>query len=251
MYACDVPGIAECPSPMTGAELRTTRAMNLLQMDVMVKDSRATEAAGWVFGTFAYNGTLPEDNPYAGACADIYGPGRNWCNLTPVGVMWGNDPDNADSFINKQPTRTVINLALDETWINPSDLLPAMHLGFNSRLNGPADNPASSCMSCHATGQVPSVSAIMPFLNDPPVAIPENGTQASAEWMRWFRNFEDGEAFDAGEAVTMDFSMQLTKAVENYMDYLAQTQRGGFALQYWSADGDGTPISRGAKLPTN
>jgi hypothetical protein len=251
IYNCDIPAIGGCPDTMTGAEGRSTQRVNLLQMDVMVKDSRAEEAAGWVFGTFAYNGLLPEGHVYSRACAGIEGPGRNWCNLTPVGVMWGNDPENAESFVNAKPTATRINPTLEQTWINPDPALPAMHLGFNSRLNGPADNPASSCMSCHATGQVPSVSPIMPFLAKPPIPIPANGTEAPKPWMRWFRNFRDGEAFDAGRAVTMDFSMQLTKAVENYMDYLQETQKGGFALQYWSMDGDGTPVARGARAPSN
>jgi hypothetical protein len=250
IYNCDIPGIGPCPGGLTGAEGRSTQQVRLLQMDIMVKDSRATEAAGWVFGTFTYNGTMPDDHAYADACAAYYGDGRKWCNLMPVGVMWGNDPENRHSFVNAKPIETVINPGLTQTWINPDEALPAMHLGFNSRLNGPADNPASSCMSCHATGQVPSISPIMPFLANPPIPIPANGTTAPEDWMRWFRNFRDGEPFDAG-AVTMDFSMQLTKAVENYMDYLRETQKGGFALEYWSKDGDGTPVSRGAVAPSN
>lgn len=250
VYECDVDPSVDCPK---GSEMmtapRVTQAMNLLQMDVMVKDSRADEAGGWVFGTFAYNGGAAgssEFSDYGSFCAGIPGEGRNWCNLMPVGVMWGNDPDNADTFINSAPTETVINADLEETWINPDEALPAMHLGFNSRLNGPADNPTSSCMSCHATGQVPSVSAIMPWLDG--VDIPANGTQASDAWMRWFRNFEDGEAFDEGLAVSMDFSMQLTKGIENYIQYRGQVESGLFALQYWGS-GAGEPVSRGATLP--
>ncbi len=252
IYNCDIGGAPAC-GDMTTAP-RSAQPMNLLQMDVMVKDSRATEAAGWVFGTFTYDGNAASSKAhgekYAAACAGIEGPGKNWCNLMPVGVMWGNDPDNAETFINSTPTETVINANLTETWINDDPAMPAMHLGFNSRLNGPADNPTSSCMSCHATGQVASISAIMPWLNSPKVAIPENGTQASAEWMRWFRNFRDGEAFDEGQAVSMDFSMQLTKSIENYIEYRGQTQQGRYALEYWSNDGNG-PISRGAITPTN
>ena len=126
--------------------------------------------------------------------------------------------------------------------------MPAMHLGFNSRLNGPADNPTSSCMSCHATGQLPSVSAIMPWLDG--VAKPAEGTQASDAWMRWFRNFRDGEAFDAGEAISMDFSMQLTKSIENYIEYRGGVQNGSYAVEYWG-NSDAQPISRGAVEASN
>ena len=254
MYECDFDPTVKCPSgsEMMTAE-RNTHPMNLLQMDIMVKDSRAVDAGGWVFGTFTYNGdaaSSPGYGPdYAAACEGITGGGENWCNLMPVGVMWGNDPDNAETFINKAPTETVINANLTETWINPDPALPAMHLGFNSRLNGPADNPTSSCMSCHSTGQVPSVSAIMPWLPPNNVAIPDNGDMASDEWMRWFRNFRDGEAFDDGQAVSMDFSMQMTKGIENYIQYRGQVESGLFALEYWSGHGEG-PISRGAELPS-
>lgn len=251
IYDCDATNSTNCPKDIS-TEGRSTHAMNLLQMDVMVKDSRATEAAGWVFGTFTYNGTAT-DSPdwgeaYGAACADIYGPGKNWCNLMPVGVMWGNDPDNAMARFNYTPTETIINTNLQETWINPDPTMPAMHLGFNSRLNGPADNPTSSCMSCHATGQLPSVSAIMPWLDG--VAKPAEGTQASDAWMRWFRNFRDGEAFDAGEAISMDFSMQLTKSIENYIEYRGGVQNGSYAVEYWG-NSDAQPISRGAVEASN
>ncbi len=253
MYDCDVAGAAECPQDMAQAS-RSTQMVNLLQMDVMVKDSRAGNAAGWVFGTFAYNGKAAQSaewgEEYAAACADIEGPGKNWCNLMPVGVQWGNDPDNRTSFINDKPTATRINTDLKETWINDDPALPAMHLGFNSRLNGPADNPSSSCMSCHATGQVASVSAIMPWLPPNNIPKPKNGTEASDDWMRWFRNFSDGEAFDQGEAISMDFSMQLTKSVENYIEYINTTQKGHFALEYWG-NADAHPVSRGALEASN
>jgi hypothetical protein len=253
MYNCDVVGLQACPDDVTGTP-HSTQMVNLLQMDVMVKDLRATEAGGWVFGTFAYNGAAPQtddyDAIYGAACAGIEGPGKNWCNLIPVGVMWGNDPEVKQTFINSKPTETVFNDDLKETWINRDPVLPAMHLGFNSRLNGPADNPTSSCMSCHSTGQVASISPIMPWLSPTNLPIPENGEIASDAWMHWFRNFRDGEAFDEGKAISMDFSMQLTKSVENYLEYRGKTQGGSYALNYWS-DHESIPISRGAVMPSN
>ena len=254
MYECDFYPDMVCPSgDAIASSPRATHPMNLLQMDIMVKDSRAADAGGWVFGTFTYSGDAansPDNGSiYSAACADFYGDAKNWCNLLPVGVMWGNDPDNAETFINSAPTETVINTSLTETWINPDPAMPAMHLGFNSRLNGPADNPTSSCMSCHATGQVPSISAIMPWLPPNNVPIPTNGDMASEEWMRWFRNFRDGEAFDEGRAVSMDFSMQLTKSIENYIQYRGANQDGAYALEYWGKATHG-PISRGAEMPS-
>jgi hypothetical protein len=59
---------------------RKVTAVNLLQMDIAVRDPRADGPGqtGWVFGTFAYNGQVNNPNKFL--------------NLVPVGVMWGNDP---------------------------------------------------------------------------------------------------------------------------------------------------------------
>ncbi|WP_018969989.1 hypothetical protein [Rubritalea marina] len=227
VYKKDIPG-----SDANSNE-RVQTKVQLLQMDIMVKDSRATEANGWVFGTFAYNGALKHENP--------------WKNLQPVGLMWGNDPEITLSNSNPEPTKTIINDKLKETVINDDASLPAQHLGWNSRLNGPADNPSSSCMSCHSTAQFPAISGIMPFLNNPPVEIPADGTDAGADWMRWFRNFDDSNtAFDPGRALTTDFSLQLSKSIQNFLDYSASIQQGNYAIEYW-IDGKAVhSISRGA-----
>ena len=226
VYQSDVPGGA----PGDPAA-RTTAKVNLLQMDIMVRDGRADQTGGWVFGTFVYNGALGNQN--------------RWANLMPVGILWGNDPEVILSETNPTPTQTIINPALRQTIINPSPDLPPMHLGWNSRLNGPADNPASSCMSCHSTAQFPTVSAIMPFLNQPPVAIPADGTDAGADWMRWFRNLPGTEAFDAGEAVPLAFSLQLTKSIQNFVQYQSGIQQGKFAVEYWG-EADDHPVRRSA-----
>ncbi|HEX7815954.1 MAG TPA: hypothetical protein VF436_12560, partial [Dyella sp.] len=80
---------------------RSIRKVALIQMDFAVRDSRIP-GTGWIFGTFQYNG------------AKTGKPG--WDNLVPVGVMWGNDPeDTGDTYTNKQPTVTKINPDLKQT----------------------------------------------------------------------------------------------------------------------------------------
>lgn len=233
VYASDVPG----QTPST-PDQRMTAKVRLIQMDIMVRDSRLDDVGGWVFGTFVYNGALNNAN--------------RWDNLVPVGVMWGNDPDVRISLYNPTPTETKTNPALKQTIINEDrKQLPATHLGWGYRLNGPVDNPLSSCMSCHSTAQYPAISAIMPFLNNPPVPVPANSTpqqpvMADDAWMRWFRNLPWGEAFDGNQnAVNLDFSLQLQKSIINWIDYLNTTQQGQFAGEYWSTD---HKVSRGAPL---
>jgi len=217
VYKSDLPNV-DCNKLPKG---RTEAKVNLIQMDIMVRDERAKETGGWVFGNFVYNGNLNNHN--------------RWENLQPLGIMWGNDPDVTLSSYNMTPTKTIINPALKETIINPSETMPAMHLGWGSRLNGPVDGPQSSCMSCHSTAQYPGVSAIMPFLNSPAVNMPEAGTTASAAWMRWFRNVGCATPFDPGKAFSLDYSLQLQKSVDNYLDYLNKTTGGMYYLQYWDS----------------
>lgn len=230
----DVPGAA--PGDGEPATARAIAPMHLIQMDIMVRDDRAIDTGGWVFGNFAYNGELGNEN--------------RWENLIPVGIQWGNDPTVRDSYVNETPGQpskrqpdggTWINPDLEQTIINPDrNELPPMHLGWSGRLNGPADNPASSCMSCHSTAQYPARSAIMPQFNDPAVPVPPNGTDADDAWMRWFRNVPCATTFDPG-TITLDYSLQLVKSIENYIDWRDGVEQGHFALEY---EGDGHPIRR-------
>ncbi|MFV3073177.1 hypothetical protein [Niveispirillum fermenti] len=224
VYQADVPGM---PAPPTPGQ-RVTAKVHLLQMDIMVRDSRLDKQGGWVFGTYVYNGRMGKANP--------------WENLVPVGLMWGNNPEVTVSHTNPTPTATRINPAITETIINPDTReLPPMHLGWNSRLNGPADNSASSCMSCHSTAQYPAISAIMPQFNNPAFPTPPDGQDAGPEFMLWFRNIPWGQAFNKGHAVSLDFSLQMQGSIINWIAYTDSVQQGRFSAEYWSK---GNRVSR-------
>lgn len=152
-----------------------TFEVRLLQMDIAVKDARSTET-GWVFATYVYDESLPAANP-----AD------RWYNLTPVGLAWGNDPD----------VTAAGDPDLDENWINPAVPAPfAGMTGKHGRLNGPVDNPDSSCMSCHSTAQVRANLAgsdsFMPYKG---VAFIPADTCSEQDKMNWFRNIDGSEPF--------------------------------------------------------
>jgi hypothetical protein len=174
---------------------RSIRKVSLIQMDIAVKDRRAP--AGWIFGTFQYNGQL--------------GKKGGWENLIPVGIMWGNDPAITDSaYTNPKPTETKINPNLKESSINPDPKeLPPTHLGWNGRLNGPVDNAQSSCMSCHMTAEYPAYSAMSPLFTAKPPPV------GSKDWMRWFQNEKCGVPFDT-KAKSADFSLQLAISLQNF-----------------------------------
>ncbi|GLQ90705.1 hypothetical protein [Dyella flagellata] len=180
---------------------RQIKNVALIQMDFAVRDSRV-KGTGWIFGTFQYNGAITGK------------PG--WDNLVPVGVMWGNDPENTkNDYTNKQPTVTKINPTILESAINAKPELPPTHLGWNGRLNGPVDNPMSACMSCHMTAESPQLAVLNPTFLPPPAKIPDPG---SKEWMRWFQNIDAGVPFNR-EALSTDYSLQLSQGIANFYEW--------------------------------
>lgn len=218
---------------------RVVSDVHLLQMDISVRDPRADRSAGnpegtgWVFGTFCYNGKLNNANKFM--------------NLVPVGMMWGNDPENR---INKTspfpPIKTEINKELKETVIFESPNLPPQHLGWNGRLDGPADLNTVSCMSCHNAAQYPAVTALVPNGaapdggKEPPV---QGGTD---EWMKWFQNLDCATSMDSTTYST-DFSFQVAIALTNFYTAKQVSQKGKYYSQYRAVP---VPIRRGDIAPS-
>ncbi|WP_264337901.1 hypothetical protein [Wolbachia endosymbiont (group A) of Cheilosia soror] len=161
------------------------KQLRLFQIDFLVKDKRSEET-GWVAGTFIYDCTINNKNP--------------WFNMKLLGVAWGNDPNYFESDY-------VIGKRLSECWINPEVIKSS--LGYLGRLNGPIDNKKSSCLSCHSTAQYPEKSPSVP---------PEDITEREIKY--WFRNLKK-ESFDDG-AFSFDYSKQLSHGIRNY--YSAQEE---------------------------
>jgi hypothetical protein len=181
---------------------RTTEPLSLIQMDIAVRQPGTP--TGWVFGTFQYNGALGKTN--------------RWENLVPVGLIWGNDPEITADDSNPKPVATRINPQLKETVINPdTNELPPTHLGWNGRLNGPVDNPMSSCLSCHMTASAPAAMPLNPLFQPNPPA------PGSEVWMQWFQNLKCGEHFDpAKKAHPTDFSLQIAQSIQNWKGWLEE-----------------------------
>lgn len=158
--------------------------LRLLQIDVAVRDTRNDALTGWVFGTFVYDGNSPGATPFQ--------------RLIPVGLMWGNDP-----------TKVISGGALKQTFINPGLNIP-QHLGFKKRLNGPVDNPVSSCLSCHSTGSI-SLNPPRPTINGIP---PNNPT--NAQLRSYFRNVKSGVPFTPGYT-SLDYSLQLQVGIAKFV----------------------------------
>ena len=102
-------------------------------------------------------------------------------NMVELG--WGNDPGNFAGG------------PLTQTWLNPAVHMP--HVGYQGPLNGPVDNAASSCLSCHSTAETPM------------------GQMTGSDADRWFRNLPSGTPFDAGRQ-SFDYSLQLAVGLNNF-----------------------------------
>jgi hypothetical protein len=197
---------------------RSVHKVNLLQMDIAVRDANAEGPGltGWVFGTFVYNGQLNKKNKFM--------------NLVPVGLMWGNDPQDRTNTTNPfPPTRTQVNPKLKQTVIFAGKDLPPQHLGWNGRLNGPADLNTTSCMSCHITAQYPQITSLVPD-----GAVPDGGKAPPQpaswdQWMKWFQNIPQGTSMDP-RSYSTDYSFQVSMSLTNF--YKFQQIKGLMADQY-------------------
>lgn len=156
---------------------RVMGRVRLLQVDIAVRDGRADEATGWVFGTLVYS----YDSPGADA----------WRRITPVGLMWGNDPG------------VLPGGALHETVVaHAAPAFARATLGWGGRMNGPVDNPESSCLSCHGVAQWRSLAPIVP-------------SGLNHRRLHWFRNLRPDQPFCEGER-SLDYSLQMAVAVRTY-----------------------------------
>jgi hypothetical protein len=159
----------------------------LLQVDVAVRDDRANDTTGWVFGTFMYQNDAPGAGPLQ--------------RLVPVGLMWGNDPGltKAKYDMGARPA---------QTWLNKAGMpaTKAPHFGWLDRLNGPIDNPRSSCLSCHAR-------AVVPYL--PANTAPQSDADADDPAKKFFTNTKAGEVYESAPAgsKSLDYSLQLAVGV--------------------------------------
>jgi hypothetical protein len=167
---------------------RVVKTLRLLQVDVAVRDPRANTLSGWVFGTFIFDGRVSGDDPYA--------------KLRPVGLMWGNDPTLG-------PAQSQHGARPQQTWLYPPSQGIMRHYGWLNRLDGPVDNPKSSCLSCHSTAQTGMPATVVP---------PPKTPEGSSTWMQWFRNIVPPLTFSVGTK-SLDYSLQLAFGMQNLVDW--------------------------------
>lgn len=216
---------------------RTPGAVHLLQFDVAVRDDRAP--TGWVFGTFVADGQAraSEANP--------------WNRISPLGLMWGNDPPPAGVAAHDYPVDPRVNgFAQEEVFWDVAERLnrssDAGHLGCDGRLNGPADNIASSCMSCHMTASVPDEHLVTPPIIAQFGGLPAQcATPANlASDAAYFANTACATPFDGGSVVpgphyasgrtqwiSLDYSLQLSISLGQWGEWNQHRQQAALMTE--------------------
>ncbi|CAH1608440.1 conserved exported hypothetical protein [Vibrio jasicida] len=206
IYKCN-PRRKECQD-------RVNRKVNLIQIDIAIKDSRAKKS-GWFFGTFVY---------------DASSEGKTvWERMIPVGLSWGNDQT---IFTDLNKDGAFINADLEETWLNENLLehnvrvkngAYVLYHGVGGRLNGPVDNPISSCVSCHGQAAVTNTGRPMPMADFG--ALRHN--YPMLDFIKYFSNVRPGtyRRFVDGETyVTTDYSLQLSAGIRNFYELKRQNE---------------------------
>ena len=187
---------------------RAERTVTLLQIDVAIKDARASET-GWVFGTFVYDQRLTDRAP--------------WERLVPISIGWGNDPDAAPG---ESLSENIIHEDFEDVFFGWAG---RPHMGWNGRANGPVDNPLSSCVSCHGTAQFPRSDT---FAN----ILPSRLSLTDPEILSiYFQNVMGGNLFDPDVVPRPPFQSDLVIPVA--LDYSLQTQLGLEQLCFTWVDG--------------
>ncbi|MDA4845052.1 hypothetical protein [Hoeflea poritis] len=189
---------------------RKVQSVRLLQIDVAVRDDRSF--SGWLFGTFAYDGTR------SGATV--------WDRMVPLGLQWGNSPKvtysqtcDADGNCSQEK--------LTEQWIDEEALkelttapVTLDHLGYGGRLAGPVDNPQASCMGCHQTAGFPPVAILPEFSTLGPILGLDDSKTAGDHQdfrMTFYRNVSAGAVFSDSQLYSSDFSLQLSMSLNNFV----------------------------------
>jgi hypothetical protein len=217
--------------PPKGKGGRQKRELRLLQVDIMVRDPGAADTA-WVMGTFIWKGPAKGDGFFD--------------NLVPVGLMWGNDPKarNAVWAAQAQIEESRLNPDLaGVVWQGPDGKWPQRpYPGFQGRLNGPADNLRSSCLSCHALSQWrldPNLIVAPRY----PIALPKPPLDADGiadVVAKYFKNVPGGRLTDETlPATPLDYSMQLQAGISRMCTACSRSAMTGATPDMCKAPGSG------------
>jgi hypothetical protein len=221
---------------------RTVSNVSLLQFDIAVRDQRSP--IGWAYGTFVADGQRKSKEP------------NPWNRISPLGLMWGNDtPPMGTAAINFPANPRQTGFKDGVIFWNVADMMNLQtgggHLGCNGRLNGPADNAKSSCLSCHQTASVPDADNKSPAIIYQFGNFNNNNGQCLAKPTAldlkidrtYFKNFQCSTPFigptnivpvpdylsGRPKWISLDFSLQLSISLTQWQEWQLAQQHPGMS----------------------
>ncbi|MFZ4714575.1 MAG: hypothetical protein ACOYL6_12710 [Bacteriovoracaceae bacterium] len=138
-----------------GSNFRSLKPVRQIQMDVAVKDKsiKGTNPAlgNWLMYTYYYDPNFDYEKEYKNIIGEnpllkIPNIPKGLLKMRPMGIQTGFGAPGKSKD-------TVI-------------FVGAQTNGLEGRLNGPADNPKGSCLSCHGTAGVPGMGMVPGFLSN-------------------------------------------------------------------------------------
>ena len=161
---------------------RKLRPVKMIQIDVAVKDSTLIgskkEVDHWVMTTFYYDASFLQKNSKHKYTENLAG----LLKMRPVGIQTGFDPSTSMIFAGSQTN------SANNTYYGAKPML----------MNGPADNPKGSCMSCHG---------------------------AAGTSVKMVPGIKDFEHYEKVKAKGLDFSQQMALAKRNYETRIGQKKK--------------------------
>jgi hypothetical protein len=231
--SCTPTGGTQCTyREETGQCPRTVSEVYLLQFDIAVRDPRSP--IGWAYGTFVADGSRKAEES------------SSWNRLSALGLMWSNDTPPSGTGAASYPRDPRKNgfrggVIFWDTVDMLNQSTDAGHLGCDRRLNGPADNVLSSCLSCHQTASVPDSANRTPailyqfggFKNENGQCLPHPNAADLEIDQVYFKSFACSASFagpaaivppptyasGATEWISTDFSLQLSISLDQWQEW--------------------------------
>lgn len=191
-------------APGTGIKSneRSLQKAHILEMDVMVKDSRAP--CGWVFCALVYDEHAHPDKPL-------------WERYKIMGIQFGMDPKTFPAVSLKE------SIPIKQTLLKP--ISKKWNVGCNGRLVTFQGSTSQNCMGCHQTSYSVKGTDMRGFklLG----GVTSCDSTSSKTFPKYFQNWQYPSVYDGtplnntpkDSLVGYDFSLRLFDAVESYETY--------------------------------
>lgn len=209
------------PPQVKKAKPRQMQVMPHLQMDVAIKDTRLKglkkgqkaqsdeDVIPWIMLTYYFDPSYNSEEANA-LLGQVKNLPEQLKKMRPMGIQYGLDRGQS----------VVFEKAVNNHEVNDQEFLeqfPPTHnfsANLGERLNGPADNPKSSCLGCHALA-IPENDPVM--VNGKKIGVSPGVLTNHA-----FNSFVKKNPETSQPRFNYDFNQQVRIAIESYTEWMEQ-----------------------------